>query len=173
MDTMQATSQIYLGKTFFTLGVLIINLILTMVLKKVIDIVFKGVKSRNLSSHFLSKTRTIRGLLKSVIDVVCLLISLLVILSYWGVDIRPVLAGAGIVGIAISFGSQSLVKDILAGFFIIIEDQFNIGDKIKINDLEGVVEKITLRLTVLRDKDNNLIYIPNSQITTVKRFTSV
>lgn len=168
-----STSQIYLGKTFFTLGVLIINLIFTMVLKKVIDIVFKGVKSRNLSSHFLSKTRTIRGLLKSVIDVVCLLISLLIILSYWGVDIRPVLAGAGIVGIAISFGSQSLVKDILAGFFIIIEDQFNIGDKIKINDYEGIVDKITLRLTVLRDQDNNLIYIPNSQITTVKRFTTV
>ena len=169
----QEASQLYLGKTFFTLGVLIINLIFTMVLKKLIDIVFKGVKSRNLSSHFLSKTRTIRGLLKNTIDVVCLLISILIILSYWGVDIRPVLAGAGIVGIAISFGSQSLVKDLLAGFFIITEDQFNIGDKIKINDFEGTVDKITLRLTVLRDAENNLIYIPNSQILTVKRYTSV
>jgi small-conductance mechanosensitive channel len=173
MDNTQLTSQLYIGKTFFTLGVLIINLLVTMTLKKVIDVIFKGVKNRNLSSHFLSKTRTIRGLLKNTIDVLFLLISLLIILSYWGVDIRPVLAGAGIVGIAISFGSQSLVKDILAGFFIIIEDQFNIGDKIKINDAEGVVEKITLRLTVLRDTDNNLIYIPNSQITTLKRYTNV
>ena len=67
----------------------------------------------------------------------------------------------------LSFGAQTLVKDIIAGFFIIAENQFNIGDKIQIGKLEGEVNKMTLRLTVLKDKNGNLIYIPNSQITTV------
>ncbi len=169
----QSLSEFYLGKSLFTTGVLFIGLIVSMIIKKLLDIIFQGVKSRRLSPHFVSKSRTLRGLLKNVIDVVFLIISILIILSYWGVDIRPVLAGAGILGLAISFGSQTLVKDLLAGFFIILEDQFNIGDRVKINDFEGTVDRITLRLTVLRDKEGNLIYLPNSQITNVKRFMNV
>ena len=168
----QSFSEFYVGNAFFTAGVLFANLVVTILIKKFIDVIFQGVKRRNLSPHLVSKTRTLRGLLKNVIDVVFLVISILIIMSKWGVDIRPVLAGAGIVGLALSFGSQTLVKDILAGFFIILEDQFNIGDHVKIGDFEGTVEKITLRLTVLRDKDGNLIYLPNSQITNVKVFVS-
>lgn len=163
----------YFGDALFAAVVLIVTLIVSMFLKKLIDLIFRGVKSRNLSSHFVSKTRTIRGLLKNILDIVFLIISVLVILSHWGVDIRPVLAGAGIVGLAISFGSQTLIKDLLSGIFIITEDQFNIGDTVKIGDHIGKVEKFTLRITVLRNKENNLIYIPNSQILNVVRFTSV
>lgn len=166
-------AESYFGDAIFAATVLFVNLVISMFIKKIIDLIFRGVKSRNLSSHFVSKTRTIRGLLKNILDIVFLIISTLVILSHWGVDIRPVLAGAGIVGLAISFGSQTLIKDLLSGIFIITEDQFNIGDMVKIGDHIGKVEKFTLRITVLRNNENNLIYIPNSQILTVIRYTHV
>lgn len=172
MSLFASLSESYFGNSLFITGVLIINLFASVLLKKLIDIIFRGVKSRNLSSHFISKTRTVRGLLKNTLDVTFLAISILIILSHFGVDIRPVLAGAGIVGLAISFGSQTLIKDILSGIFIITEDQFNIGDTVKIGDNVGKVEKFTLRITVLRNNENNLIYIPNSQILSVTRYTS-
>ncbi len=122
------------------------------------------------SDYLVSKTKTIRALLKNVIDAVLFLMALLIILAQWGVNIAPILTGAGILGLAFSFGSQTLVKDLIAGFFIIVEDQFNIGDKIKIDKYEGTVDKITLRLTVLKDKDENTVYIPNSQVINVIRY---
>lgn len=171
MSLLSSLSDSYFGNSLFVTGVLVLNLVASILLKKLIDIIFRGVKSRNLSSHFVSKTRTVRGLLKNILDVVFLIISILIILSHFGVDIRPVLAGAGIVGLAISFGSQTLIKDILSGIFIITEDQFNIGDTVKIGDNVGKVEKFTLRITVLRSNENNLIYIPNSQILSVTKYT--
>ncbi len=172
MSILSSFTGSYFGDGIFTAGILFINLVVSMLIKKLIDIIFRKVKSRNLSSHFISKTRTVRSLLKNILDVVFLIISALIILSHWGVDIRPVLAGAGVVGLAISFGSQTLIKDILSGIFIITEDQFNIGDTVKIGDNIGKVEKFTLRITVLRNNENNLIYIPNSQILSVTRYTS-
>lgn len=172
MTSLSVLTESYFGNALFTAGVLTINLVASIMLKKLIDIIFRGVKSRNLSSHFVSKTRTVRSLLKNILDIVFLAIAVLVILSHFGVDIRPVLAGAGIVGLAISFGSQTLIKDILSGIFIITEDQFNIGDTVKIGDNIGKVEKFTLRITVLRNNENNLIYIPNSQILSVVRYTN-
>lgn len=151
MSLLSSLSDSYFGNSLFVTGVLVLNLVASILLKKLIDIIFRGVKSRNLSSHFVSKTRTVRGLLKNILDVVFLIISILIILSHFGVDIRPVLAGAGIVGLAISFGSQTLIKDILSGIFI-------------------KVEKFTLRITV-RSNENNLIYIPNSQILSVTKYT--
>ncbi len=171
MSIFASLSDSYFGNSLFVTGVLVLNLVASILLKKLIDIIFRGVKSRNLSSHFVSKTRTVRSLLKNILDSVFLIISILIILSHFGVDIRPVLAGAGIVGLAISFGSQTLIKDILSGIFIIAEDQFNIGDTVKIGDNVGKVEKFTLRITVLRNNENNLIYIPNSQILSVTKFT--
>jgi small conductance mechanosensitive channel len=79
-------------------------------------------------------------------------------------NITPLITGAGILGLAFSFGAQTLVKDLIAGFFIILENQYNVGDQVKLNTEEGVVDKITLRATVLKDKKGNLIYIPNSEI---------
>ncbi len=172
MSILTTIADSYIGDVIYTTIVFIVTLIVSILVKKAIDIVFRGVKRRKLSSHFVSKTRTIRGLLKNIVDIVLLATAILIILSHWGVDIRPVLAGAGILGIAISFGSQTLVKDILGGIFIITEDQFNIGDTVKIGDHIGKVEKFTLRITVLRNKENNLIYIPNSQILHVTRYTA-
>lgn len=170
---MELLTNYYLTKMVYALGLLLGAIIISTVVKKTIDFTFHSFKRHAAGSHLVTKTRTIRILLKNISDGFFILIAVLIILSNYGIDIRPILAGAGILGLALSFGSQTLVKDFLAGFFIIIEDQFNVGDKVKIGTFEGVVDRITLRLTVLRDDAGNLIYIPNSQILTVIRYTSV
>jgi small conductance mechanosensitive channel len=82
-------------------------------------------------------------------------------------DITPLLTGAGIAGLALGFGAQSLVKDFLSGFFILIENQFRVGDVIKIGEFSGVVERISLRTVVLRDLEGNVHVIPNGEVKAV------
>lgn len=172
MSNVLGMADFYLDRLFFIVGVLIVTFILSYFFKKSTDLIFTGVKKRISHSGFLAKTRTIRSLLKNIIDVVLLLIAVLIILSKMGVNITPILTGAGLMGLAFSFGAQSLVKDLIGGFFIIAENQFNIGDRIIINKIEGEVSKMTLRLTVLRDKNGNLVYIPNSQISVVTKLAN-
>jgi len=96
----------------------------------------------------------------------------LIILSHIGVDITPLLAGAGIVGLAIGFGSQALVKDVITGLFILLEDQIAVGDIIDLGkDHAGVVEAITVRTIRLRDQAGTVHTVPFSEITTVKNLT--
>ncbi len=114
--------------------------------------------------------QTIAQLLRSVGQVVILLIGLMLTLNLF-IDIAPLLAGAGILGLAVSFGAQSLVKDLIAGFFILLENQFSIGDVIEAAGRSGAVEKMTLRVVQLRDLEGRLHIIPNGQITTVSNMT--
>jgi len=95
----------------------------------------------------------------------------IMILRELGMDITPLLTGAGIVGVAIGFGSQSLVKDFFAGFFILVENQFRVGDVVEIAGRAGAVEKINLKTTVLRASDGSVFIIPNGEITAVKNMT--
>ena len=95
-------------------------------------------------------------------------IAFVMILSVFGVNVMSILAAAGVVGLAISFGAQSLIKDIFAGFFILLEDQYGVGEYITVNQsFTGVVELIDLRITRLRGDDGELIVIPNGTITDV------
>ena len=87
------------------------------------------------------------------------------------IDIGPILAGAGILGLAVSFGAQSLVKDVISGFFILFENQFAIGDVIEVAGKSGVVEKMTLRVVVLRDGEGIMHVVPNSEIKVVSNKT--
>ncbi len=160
-------------KFFFTFTILFAIFLISLIIRKIIDITFNKVQERSASAKLIAKTKTIRTLLHNVVDAVLFIMMILMIMSNWGINISPLLTGAGILGLAVSFGSQSLVKDIISGFFIIFEDQFNVGDKVKIGDFEGEVVKITLRLTVLKDKDNNKVFIPNSKIETLVRYKSV
>ncbi len=93
------------------------------------------------------------------------------ILRECGVDVAPILAGMGIVGLAFGFGGQYLIRDIISGIFILFEDQYHINHVIKVNNVAGLVEKITLRITVLRDLDGSAIFIPNGEIKTVINLT--
>ena len=89
----------------------------------------------------------------------------------FNVDITPLIAGAGVAGIAVGFGAQSLVRDFFSGFFIILENQFAIGDQVTVADHTGTVEGLTLRVTTLRDADGNVHIVPNGKIDTVTVIT--
>jgi small conductance mechanosensitive channel len=102
-----------------------------------------------------------------VIGFIVLLHSLYVL----GINLTPLLASAGVVGVGIGLGAQSLFKDIINGVFILIENQYNVGDTVKLASLTGTVEDLSLRLTTLRDGDGTLYFIPNSQIATVSNLS--
>ena len=114
--------------------------------------------------------QTIAQLLRSVGRVVIMVIAILLTFNVF-IDIGPILAGAGILGLAVSFGAQSLVKDVISGFFILFENQFAIGDVIEVAGKSGLVEKMTLRVVQLRDGEGIMHVVPNSEIKVVSNKT--
>src|SRR5207248_3014146 len=117
------------------------------------------------------KIRTMASVITSVGVFVIFFWAVLQALSLVGLNLGPLLASAGIAGLAIGFGAQTLVHDFINGFFVLLEDQYNIGDTIRVAGVKGAVEDMTLRRTVLRDDDGTLHIIPNSQITLVSNMT--
>jgi small conductance mechanosensitive channel len=113
------------------------------------------------------RARTLGSLIRNVASVLIAGVATLMILRELGIDIAPVLAGAGIVGLAVGFGAQTLVRDIISGFFLILEDQVRVGDVAAINGQGGLVEAINLRTIVLRDFDGTVHTFPNGAITTL------
>ena len=113
------------------------------------------------------RTATLRQIIRSVTKAILILVVVLTISSELGFNIGPVLASAGIVGLAVGFGAQSLVKDVISGFFILFEDQFGIGDVVKIGEFTGIVERMTLRATVLRNLEGQVYVVPNGNIQNV------
>jgi len=160
---------VILERAFFTVVILGLAFVVHLLTKKTLRLFFSRL-TRLGESRLTNKGKTLNSVSQNVVDVLIFSMAILIIISRWGVNITPILTGAGILGLAISFGSQSLVKDIIAGFFFLVEDQFNVGDYVKIGLLEGRVHKLTLRLTILKDSEGRKIYIPNSQIKTIIRF---
>ena len=113
------------------------------------------------------RARTLGSVLTNITTVVVLLIAVLMILNEFRVNISPALTGAGIVGVALGFGAQTLVRDVIGGFFLILENQIRVGDVAAINGIGGLVEEINLRTTVLRDEEGTVHVIPNGGITTL------
>lgn len=114
---------------------------------------------------------TVGELLKNVTSFVCNFVMILIILAEFQFKLGPLLAGAGVLGLAIGFGAQSLVKDVITGFFIIFEDQFAVGDVIKSGEYRGTVEVIGLRTTRVRGFNGEIYIIPNGLITSVTNFS--
>jgi small conductance mechanosensitive channel len=117
------------------------------------------------------RARTAANVVRNVGRAVLTVVAVLMILTVLDFNISPLLASAGVVGLAVSFGSQSLVRDYVTGFFLQLEHQFALGDVIKIGAVEGTVEKITLRLVYLRDGTGALHIIPNGAIAQVTNYT--
>jgi small-conductance mechanosensitive channel len=110
------------------------------------------------------RARTTGSVLNSILKAVIWIIALGMILGEFGFNLGPVIASAGVIGVAIGLGAQTLVRDILSGIFMLIEDQYGVGDQIKVLDIEGVVEKVGLRVTTIRDKNDVLWYVRNGEI---------
>ena len=110
------------------------------------------------------RARTTGSVLNSILKAVVWIIAIGMILGEFGFNLGPVIASAGVIGVAIGLGAQTLVRDILSGIFMLIEDQYGVGDQIKVLEIEGVVEKVGLRITTIRDKDETLWYVRNGEI---------
>lgn len=115
----------------------------------------------------LSRANTVAQVLRSVATAVVYGVALLMILGELGINLGPLLAGAGIAGVAIGFGAQSLVKDFLSGLFMLVEDQYGVGDIVDVGETTGTVEAVTLRTTRIRDLEGALWHVPNGAITRV------
>ncbi|MFI8576937.1 mechanosensitive ion channel family protein [Rossellomorea aquimaris] len=129
------------------------------------------VRSRSPLKFTERRETTLSKLLENVLTYVIYFISLMTILSTLDIDVKGLIAGAGIVGLAVGFGAQNLVRDIITGFFIIFEDQFSVGDYVRIGSAEGTVEEIGLRTTKIKSWTGELHIFPNGNITEVTNFS--
>src|SRR5579864_3768783 len=130
-----------------------------------------SLESRRLPGIRAQQVRTLASVLTSVGVVIILFVAGLDILDVLKINIGPLLASAGIAGLAIGFGAQTMVHDMINGFFILLENQFDLGDTVRLATVKGTVEDMSLRRTVLRDDDGTVHIIPNSQITIVSNMT--
>ncbi len=122
----------------------------------------------SITSEAERRAETLSSVLNNAARVAVLGFLLLMVLQEFGVNIAPLIAGAGIAGVALGFGAQSLVKDVISGFFLLMEDQFGVGDLVSIEDKHvGTVERMTLRVTQLRDAEGRVHFIPNGSISRV------
>ncbi|WP_107838677.1 mechanosensitive ion channel family protein [Metasolibacillus meyeri] len=138
--------------------------------KKIIEKIFL-VRLRSPINHSERRQKTILKLLQSVLSYLVYFSAIMGVLSALDIQIAGLLAGAGIAGLAIGFGAQSLVKDVITGFFIIFEDQFGVGDYIQVSGAEGTVMEIGLRTTKIKGNAGEQFIIPNGSITNVKNYS--
>lgn len=163
-----------LNVVFIIVGGLLLHFIGTSV---VCAAVSRGVTMKDQSRKKRPKAETkqristLCDMIRKVFRITIFVVIIMMLLAEAGINIAPMLAGAGILGVALGFGSQTIVKDFLAGLFILVEDQFSIGDYVKIAGISGTAEDMTLRRTVLRDIDGVEHHIPNSAIKTVSNYT--
>lgn len=141
--------------------------LLRLVTRKIISFQTRGATPEN-------RVREVRTLISVVTNIgisVILFVAVLEILPMLGLNVGPLLASAGVAGLAIGFGAQTLVHDFINGFFILLDKEYEIGDKIQVAGVTGSVEEMTLRYTALRGSDGTLHFVPNSQITVVSNAT--
>ena len=153
--------------------ILLILILMGIILKvaRVISNRLFGLLQRNRDIEFQKRADTLRSITWYVLSITVITVSSIMILKEFGIDIGPILAAAGIVGVAVGFGAQTLVQDIISGFFILIEDQIRVGDVVEISGKGGLVERITLRMIVLRDLAGNVHFIRNGNIDTITNMT--
>lgn len=159
-----------LGKAATIIIIFIAIFIITRVVNHIVD---KTMNNRRLTRLQINDRRmnTLSEILKKVVKYILVFIGIVVSLDLFSINTTSIIATAGIGGLAIGFGAQSLVKDIITGFFILLEDQYAVGDYIKIGGLEGIVEELGVRVTKLRDFSGELHIIPNSNVQIVTNRT--
>lgn len=157
-------------KTLKILLIIIVSQIVVKVIKTAIANVF-NLRIKSPLRYSEKREETLSRLIQNVVTYVIYFIALIMILEEMSVPVKSLLAGAGIVGLAVGFGAQSLVKDIITGFFIVFEDQFAVGDYVKIGQFEGTVEEIGLRTTKIKNWTGEVHILPNSGIIEVTNYS--
>ena len=151
--------------------IVILTLIFLRLSKTISGRLLNVFKKEHPEGEAIKRASTLSSLIRYVMSVTILTIAAIMILGEFGIAIGPILAAAGIVGVAIGFGAQHLVQDVISGFFILIDDQIRIGDVIQTAGKSGIVERVNLRMTVLRDLAGNVHYIRNGHIDIVSNMT--
>ncbi|SFI58903.1 mechanosensitive ion channel family protein [Thermoflavimicrobium dichotomicum] len=145
--------------------IIVLTIIAVRMIRRVVD------KTFSFSKIQTNQGQTLRTLINSIVTYSLYFIAILTILSIFGINLAPVLAGAGILGLAIGFGAQNLVKDVISGFFLIFERQLEVGDFVQINNqISGTVEEVGLRVTKIREFNQRLHYLSNRMITQVTNY---
>ncbi|MHC5157700.1 MAG: mechanosensitive ion channel family protein [Planctomycetota bacterium] len=151
-------------------------LILTLVAIKLVQILMDKLFHRLFRNHrndveIQKRSDTLKSVTRHLVNITVVVVAVMMVLDQLGVDIGPALAAAGVVGIAVGFGAQELVKDIIQGFFILLDDQIRVGDVVNIADKGGLVENVNLRMITLRDLAGNVHFVRNGQISVVTNMT--
>jgi moderate conductance mechanosensitive channel len=150
---------------------LVVLFVIAIILSRIIAIVTRRMsglaRTKGTSPSRNSQVQTFASVLRTTLNGIVWGLTALQVLTVLGVNLGPLLASAGIAGVAIGLAAQTIVKDVLNGMLIIVEDQFNVGDTVRLTGMTGTVEMMTLRRTEIRDGDGTLYVVPNSQITTV------
>lgn len=169
-DVVQPGLVFLLGATLNLIVAAVATWVALRVFEASVQLLFNGLKRGTEETPGLRLTQrleTAAAIVRSLGKTAILFLAVTGVLSSLGVNVAPILASAGIVGLAVGFGAQSLVKDVISGFFIIMEDQFGVGDVIELNGHHGLVERMNLRFTQIRHVQGSLISIPNGQVATV------
>jgi small-conductance mechanosensitive channel len=171
-----------IGKPLAIIGLILIAVVGRWLLHRLVDRVVRRAEGGVLPSRLVrgglnrmhtdvsatarraQRARTMGSLLKSVVSGVVFTVVTIMVVSELGYDVAPIIAGAGILGVALGFGSQTLVKDFLSGIFMIFEDQYGVGDVVDVGEASGTVEAVSLRVTRLRDVDGTVWYVRNGEI---------
>ena len=119
---------------------------------------------RNIVARQKERARTIGGVLAATLKAVIWIVAAGMVLGEFGFNLGPLIASAGILGVAVGLGAQTLVRDILSGIFMLVEDQYGVGDNVDVLDIKGSVEKVGLRVTTVRDTEGTLWYLRNGEI---------
>lgn len=165
-----------ISKWMFTNGFhVLLIIVLTAVALRVTKIIsrrlFASIGERTKDPEFQKRTETLGSVIRYILSIGIMAVASMMVLKELGIEIGPILAAAGIVGLAVGFGAQSLVQDVISGFFILMEDQIRVGDVVTIADKSGLVEKVNLRMIILRDLAGNVHYVRNGQINVVTNMT--
>ena len=168
--TSEALWDAVIRASFKIIGIVVVAYFIVFFGKRIIANVF-SLSMRTPLNHSERRQKTILKLVQSVISYVVYFSAILAVLEVLNINVAGLLAGAGIAGLAIGFGAQSLVKDVISGFFIIFEDQFGVGDHIRLNNAEGTVVEIGLRTTKVRGSSGEQHIIPNGAIGTVINYS--
>ena len=165
-------------KLWISLGWVALKVLFIVLLAVVVVKIGKGIIRRVFTMKIRTKLRpserrekTLKKLLENALAYIVYFSAIIAILSEFGIEITGLLAGAGVLGLAVGFGAQSLVKDVISGFFIIFEDQFSVGDYVRIGDAEGTIEEIGLRTTKVSAYGGEIYILPNGNISEVINFS--
>jgi small-conductance mechanosensitive channel len=168
------TADFLFGHVLKIALILLISLVFTRVAARVVRRSITGLVNRapmRTGARAELRAATLAGVLASLVRVVVWTMSTLLVIQELGFNLGPFIAGASVIGVALGFGAQSLVKDFLSGFFILVEDQYGVGDVVNLGDTAGTVEEVNLRITSVRSFDGTVWYVPNGEIKKVGNTT--